>query len=150
LAEIIKVVVRYANGKVMKGTTHDFFPNRPAFHVVAEEGGATVKVLCKELKALFFVKDFAGDAARQDLRGFVDGPVETATGKKVAVRFRDGELVCGYTLSYSSDRDGFFLFPADPGSNNLRVYVVTAATKEIKAGPAAEALAQKALDSGAR
>ena len=35
--------------------------------------------------------------------------------------------------------------PADTASNNLRIYVVTAAAAEIKAGPAAEWLAQRAL-----
>ena len=48
------------------------------------------------------------------------------------------------------DRDGFFLFPADPESNNIRVYVLSAATAEIKAGPAAEELARKALSGKKR
>jgi hypothetical protein len=37
------------------------------------------------------------------------------------------------------------MFPCDPGSNNERVYVLRAATAEIKAGPMAEALATKVL-----
>jgi hypothetical protein len=64
----------------------------------------------------------------------------------VAIRFRDGELLCGYTLSFHADREGFFVFPADTGSNNLRVYVMTAAAQEMKSGPAADALAQRVLD----
>ncbi len=39
-----------------------------------------------------------------------------------------------------------FLFPADPGSNNLRVYVMTYAAAEIQVGQAAEAMAIKYLD----
>jgi hypothetical protein len=35
--------------------------------------------------------------------------------------------------------------PADTGSNNLRIYVVTSAAVEIKAGPAAEQLAKRVL-----
>ena len=54
------------------------------------------------------------------------------------MRFKDAELVCGYSLSYSPDRDGFFMFPADAGSNNLRVFVVTAAAMTVRAGPSAE------------
>jgi hypothetical protein len=57
-------------------------------------------------------------------------------------------LICGYTLSYTPDRDGFFVSPADTEGNNIRIYVLTAAAVEIKAGPAAEALAQRVL--GAR
>ena len=72
-------------------------------------------------------------------------PAETMHGKKIAVRFKDGEVLCGYTLTYTPDRDGFFVFPSDVESNNQRIYVLTAAANEIKAGPAAEQLAQRHL-----
>ena len=36
----------------------------------------------------------------------------------------------------SADDPGFFLVPADPGSNNLRVYVVAAATRAVYPLPA--------------
>ena len=49
------------------------------------------------------------------------------------------------SLAFSPDREGFFIFPSDFQANNLRVYVLTASSVEIKAGPAAEALAQKVL-----
>ena len=148
MSDHIKVVVRYANGKLLKGATQDFFPNRALFHLQTMEG-APVEVRCKELKAIFFVRDLGGDAKRRDLRGFIQAPPESAHGKKLAVRFRDGELLCGYSLSYSPDREGFFIFPADSGSNNLRIYVVTASVAEVKAGPAADMLAQKHLSSRA-
>ena len=64
---------------------------------------------------------------------------------KIAVRFKDAELLCGYSLSYSPERVGFFLFPADPGSNNMRVYVMIFAVSEIQVGPAAEQLAKRFL-----
>jgi hypothetical protein len=38
------------------------------------------------------------------------------------------------------------MFPADPGTNNLRVFVIKTATQDVKAGPAAEVLAQKMID----
>ena len=136
-------------GKLLKGTTRDFFPKRPLFHVQLMDGKPPVEVEMRQLKTVFFVKDFVGQAQRRDVRGFIHGPRETAQGRKLAVRFQDGELLCGYSLSYSPERAGFFVFPADAGSNNLRVYVVTAACAEVKAGPAAEAMAQKALDTEA-
>ena len=137
MAEVMRVVARYADGKVLKGSTQDFFPTRPSFHLLPFGGGPAVEVRCKQLKALFFVRSFEGNAARKDLRGFIAAPPETSQGKKIAVLFRDSELLCGYSLSYAPEREGFFLFPADAGSNNSRVYVVTAATKEVRAGPAA-------------
>ncbi len=144
-----RVVAHLLNGKLVKGTTQDFFPNRPVFHVLTLEGGAPLELRTKQIKALFFVKDFAGDGGRRDLRGFIEAPGETAQGKKLAVRFKDGELLCGYSLTYSPERDGFFMFPSDAGTNNLRVYVLSAAAAEIKAGPAADALAQRVLASRA-
>jgi len=104
-----------------------------------------VEVRFRQLKALFFVASLEGNSSREDVRGFVQGPEETPQGKKIAIRFRDGELMCGYTLTWSPERDGFFIFPADAHANNQRVFVLSAATAEIKAGPAAEALAQRVL-----
>ena len=140
-----RVVARLEDGTTIKGTTPDFFPNRAVFHIEPVDGGLPVVVRTESLKALFFVRELAGDMMRRDVRGFIAGPGETKQGKKLAVLFKDGELLCGYTLSHQPDRDGFFLFPADPESNNIRVYVLSAAAAEIKAGPAAEELARKAL-----
>jgi hypothetical protein len=149
MADTNKVVAHLIGGKLVKGTTQDFFPNRPFFHLQPMDGGPAVEFRTRQLKALFFVRDFTGDRQRRDIRGFINGPSETAQGKKLAVRFKDGELLCGYSLSYSPEREGFFMFPADPGSNNLRVYVVTSSTVEVKAGPGAELMAQRALGDAA-
>jgi len=144
-----RVVAHYMDGRVVKGTTQDFFPNRPIFRVTPVGAGKESEIQCRQLKAVFFVKDLTGDENRKDLRGFVDGPGETTKGKKIAVRFKDGEFLCGYSLSYSPERVGFFLFPSDPGSNNLRIYVMTYAAVEVRAAAAAEAMAQKALEDEA-
>lgn len=140
-----KVVARYLDGRVLKGITRDFSPNRISFHVEVDGSGEIVELRLRHLKALFFVRSLDGDSSRMDLRGFVEGPAETAQGRKIAVRFRDDEFICGYTLSWSPDRDGFFMFPSDAGSNNQRIFVVAASTDEIKAGVQAEALAQRVL-----
>jgi len=139
------IVARYHDGRVLKGVTRDFSPNRAMFHVDPQDDGPTVELRFRQLKALFFVSSLEGDPSRQDVRGFVHGPAETSQGKKIAVRFKDGEFICGYTLSWSPDREGFFLFPADADSNNQRIFVITGSTLEIKAGPAAEVLAQRVL-----
>ena len=146
MADINKIVVHARDGKLLKGTTRDFFPNRPLFHIQPVEGGEVVEVRCKTLKAAFFVRDFAGNSTRQDVVGFLSGPKETKQGMKIAVRFKDGELLCGYSLTYSADRDGFFMFPADPRSNNVRIYVLVGATAEVKSGAEAEALVKRSLE----
>jgi len=149
MGDATRVVARFSDGKVLKGTTQDFFPNRPSFHLLPADGSAAIEIRCKQLKALFFVKTFEGDRRRKDVRGFISAPAETAQGKKIAVRFKDGEIICGYSLSYTSDREGFFIFPADGGSNNLRAYVLTVGTTEVKAGPAAEVMAHRLLGADA-
>jgi hypothetical protein len=144
MGETNKVVVRHLDGKVLKGTTEDFFPNRPAFHLRPLGGGEVLDIRCRDLKAVFFVKDFAGDPKLREAPGFERATTEISRGKKIAVRFKDGELVCGYTLTYLPERSGFFVTPADPASNNLRAYVLTHAAREIRVGPAADAILQGA------
>ena len=143
------VVAHFLDGKVLKGVTRDFSPNHPAFHVFPRAGDPGVQIRCNQLKALFFVRDLTGDPQRTDLRGFIAGPAETIHGKKIAVRFVDGELLCGYSLAYSLRRGGFFMFPADTRSNNLRIFVVVSDGTEVREGTAAVELAQRVLDSKA-
>src|SRR5262249_10721270 len=148
-AESNLVIVHYMDGTIIKGTTQDFFPNRPRFHLVSPDGKA-VEVKCADLKAAFFVKSFEGNPTRQHARGFSAGPGETVPGKKLAVRFKHGETTRGSSRSYVPGREGFFMFPADTGSNSLRVYLVANAAAEICSGAAADKLAQRAVDSGRR
>jgi hypothetical protein len=141
MSEINKVVIRYFDGRVLKGTTEDFFPNRPLFHLRPLDSQGTVDIRSHDLKAVFFVRDFAGDPKRTDSGGFMRATPDISQGKKIAVRFKDGEVLCGFTLTYLPDREGFFITPADPGNNNLRVYVLAHATREVRLGAAADALA---------
>lgn len=150
MTETIRAVAHFSDHKILKGTTQDFSPLRPLFHIQPSDGSPPVEIRTKKLKALFVVKTFEGNQSRRDVAGFITGPSETAHGKKIAVHFKDGELLCGYTLSFTPDREGFFLFPADNDSNNLRVYVVMAAAREVRAGPAAEVLAKRVLEERAK
>jgi len=145
MAEGTRVVAHMRDGTILKGTTIDFFPNRPTFHLHPVGGGERLEIRSAKMKALFWVKTFDGDKGRRDVRGFLEALPETAHGRKIAVHFRDGELLCGHSLSYLPERPGFFIFPADAGGNNLRIYVVTASALEIKAGPGADALVQKII-----
>jgi uncharacterized protein DUF6982 len=125
-----KVVARYADGRLVKGYTFDFGGTQPRFHVFAQPAasGPSTRVLVRDLKAVFFVRDLVGNPARQDSQKFPPGEVARP---QVEVRFRDGEVMLGTADSPASDPQGFFLIPADPESNNLRVYVVGAATRAV-------------------
>ncbi len=127
-----KIVARFADGRMVKGMTGDFFPGKDLFHVIvmdASEGTTPVEIRMSELKALFFVKDFEGNADYTERKSF--DPSHPPVGRAIRVEFEDGEVLVGTTTGYQRNRPGFFLVPADPGSNNERCYVVTAATQEI-------------------
>jgi len=130
----VKVVVRYADGKVIKGYTQDFFPNKDRFHLQPHErstGQDTQQVLLKDLKAIFFVKDFGGNPAYDERRQFGDG--DKPQGRKMEILFKDGEKLVGSTLGYEPSRPGFFIQPVDGQSNNMRVFVVQAFVDKVRA-----------------
>jgi hypothetical protein len=126
------VVARYVNGKRVKGFSQDFFPNKDRFRVypAAKPSGEAVEVLVKELKAVFFVQDFAGNSLYHERKKYLEG--EKPSGRKVEVTFMDGEVLVGTTLGYDPSRPGFFLFPADPKSNNIRVFAVSTSVKKVR------------------
>lgn len=130
-----KIVVHYANGKVIKGFSHDFYPNKPRFHLLPAVAGfafsdEAIEVRMEELKGVFFVRDFAGDPRYNERKYFAQG--EQPAGRKVEVSFPDGEVMVGSTMGYDRQRSGFFLIPADPKSNNLRVFVVFAGIRRVR------------------
>jgi hypothetical protein len=128
-----KVVARFDDGRLVKGMTADFFPAKDLFHLMlvdAPVGTKPIEIHMKELKALFFVKDFAGDPQYAERKDFDSS--HPPIGRPIRVEFNDGEVLVGTTTGYQPGRPGFFLEPADPGSNNERCYVVMAATREVR------------------
>ena len=122
-----QVVVHYADGRLVKGFATDFFPNKPTFHLAEKTSSETREIEIAELKGIFFVKTFEGNPAHQE-RKDLD---RAGLGKRIQVKFKDGEELIGYTSGYSPDRAGFFVFPSDPDSNNEKVFVITAATQNV-------------------
>lgn len=133
MAEQVKVVVHFSDHRVVKGYTQDFFPNKPLFHLHAADGGSSkeaVEIALKDLKAIFFVKDFRGNPGHKDQKEFI--AKEQSSGRKVEITFTDGEIFVGTTLGYDPKRVGFFVFPADPASNNLRVFAISTAVRNVR------------------
>jgi hypothetical protein len=125
--ETNKVVVRFKDGSIMKGKTNDFFPNKTSFHLETLNG-ETKTIDVEQLKAFFWVKDYEGNKTYdEDYEDEIAG-----TGRKIIVKFSDGESIIGYTLGYSPDRQGFFMTPADLKSNNQRIFVVKSASEKIE------------------
>lgn len=128
--EPIKVVVRYSDGRVLKGYTQNFAPDKAYFHirpVNMEAQNQIIKVSIKDLKGVFFVRDFAGDPDYKEKKTFPYGM--NIIGRKIEVTFKDGEVMVGSTTGYDPHlrRPGFFVSPSDPDWNLLRVFVVSEA-----------------------
>ena len=131
------VVARYQDGRILKGTTRDFSPMRPEFHLTPDgDGGApAVKVLVASLKAVFFVKTLEGDRTHVDAADFLHAKGQ---GRRIRVSFKDGEVMVGFTVGYAPNRPGFFFIPADPDSNNLRAFIVSPAVSRVEFLPLRE------------
>ena len=127
-----KAVAHFLDGSLVKGFTSDFLPTRDAFHIeVTGEDGVTrtQTVQHSQLKAVFFVKDFAGRPGQRKRNAFA--PDKPVPGRKIRVVFKDGEVMLGTTQGYQPGRPGFFVNPADPESNTIRCYVLSAATQSV-------------------
>jgi hypothetical protein len=121
-----KVVARFSDGRLIKGTSVDVAPGRPTCHIQTADAG-TVPVALTELKALSFVRDLSGDSEFDPSQTV--GPADTRLPgtKRIDVRFRDGEELLGLVNRYPPPRPFFFLLPANPGCNNIRILVNRAA-----------------------
>lgn len=124
------VIARYRDGTLIKGVTYDFGRDKRSFHVHVLTGGekGIEEVFISDLKAVFFVRDLAGFPEYREKREF---PLQTK-GFKIKIEFFDGETLVGITTGYSTEKEGFWVFPADLKSNNLRIYVVGKSVKRVE------------------
>jgi len=128
-----QVVARFDDGRVVKGVTLDFSPEKILFHVDALNGSApetSTPIHTTDLKALFFVRDLMGDPLHVEDKQFHSPPSRDV--RRIRAAFRDGEVLVGTSTDYEPGIPGFFLVPADRKSNNERCYVVAAATEEVR------------------
>lgn len=131
-----KVVARYRDGRLVKGLTYDFQVGRARLHVFpTTRPSQAASVDVADLKAVFFVRDLVGNPRYQERRAFPEGSARTLPGARVAVTFVDSEILVGTVEAGSWSAAGLVLVPADPESNNLRVYVVSSAVQSVKPLP---------------
>jgi hypothetical protein len=131
--EPTKMVVRYANGTVARGFIQNFSPNKDFFYLTPADNSSSppIYVSMKRLKAVFVVRDFHGNPQFKERNFYMEG--ENPSGLKLEVIFADGEVMVGSTLlNYDPKRQGNFIVPADPNSNNIRVFVISSAVKSVR------------------
>jgi hypothetical protein len=126
-----KAIVAFLDGRRLKGYIYNFSAQKDGFRLFLEQDtlqreGTNVQM--QDLKAIFFARDFVGN------REYSESQTLTGQnqGRKAEVTFRDGEKLVGTTDAYNPQKIGFFLVPADPRSNNLRVFVITKNAAHIR------------------
>ncbi len=143
MENVDRVVVRYLDGRVHKGLVRNF--SVEADELVLEESvtGNEMRVSLAVLKAVFFVRSLEGDPSHREKKLFGARKDTKNLGKKIYIKFKDNENLYGFYRGdipwkqgyfvaepHSSAR-GFFVAPTDEGSNNVRIFVVGTAIKDI-------------------
>ncbi len=126
-----KVVVGCLDGQRLRGYVFNFAASRDRFRLFPEENSpqtAGQDIQLSAVKAIFFVKDFAGHPQHHDHYELKTG----VHGRKFEVVFNDGETILGTTEAYNPKSLGFFIFPADPESNNSRIFIVNKNVRQVK------------------
>lgn len=127
-----RLVVRFKDGRRVQGVAFALNIRDTGFHLdLCDENGVTTgettPVRFSEMKAVFYVKSFDGKSNKIQYR--YEPPTE---GTEVVVKFKDGEVVRGFTLQrYDPDDPRFYLVPADPKSNNINILVERTAVEGV-------------------
>lgn len=140
----LRIIARYTDGRMFKGHTENFNPTGAIFnlHPIDSESSTTTGVLIavKDLKAIFVVKEFVGNPDNvykgdgDDNEKDNADPVQVGVqpiGTVLRITFKDGEQLLGSSMTYDPSAVGFFVFPVDPDSNNLRVFVINDFVKTV-------------------
>jgi hypothetical protein len=128
-----RLVVRFVDGRMLKGTSYTIDTSARGFYVdprdASSDESKQVFVRFSDLKAVFFVRDFDGK--------FDKGGLQTEwhpEGLEIAVKFKDGEVIDGYTLTAYDERvPRFHLIPREPG-NNVSVLIERASVAQVAVG----------------
>ncbi len=132
-----KVILRCLDGRLIKGHIDDFSASDEVVSIESESL-ENQKIRVGELKAIFFVRTFKGNRSYSERKSFKD---LVSVGKRVFVKFKDGESMTGYIeggvpwekgfFLEPKKGPGFFLVPVDRESNNIKVYVVATSVRDV-------------------
>ncbi len=132
-----RVVVRLRDGRRVRGFCDSFAPRGASFIIDGEDENAARLIDLRDVKAVFGVKRFEGDPLYRD---DAKAPYSARYGRPTLIEFVDGEVMRGYSQGLPLDGIGFFMFPCDPQSNNLWVYVVIDAVQRVRFGARSAAM----------
>lgn len=137
-----KIVVRFLDGKIIKGYATQFSEKSSHINVKNVETDEEYRIAVDELKALFFVGSFEGKRSYNEKKIY---GISEKKGDRVFVKFKDGESIVGYLSGdvpwdrkkgyylskIKNDLTGFYIVPVDRESNNIRIFVFTSAIQDV-------------------
>ena len=129
----VRVVVALLDRKRERGLVYGFKPFGDGFTLHPADDTAKQKgrfIDFRTCKAIYFVRSLEGNRAFKENK--LTLPPTYRQGTKVSIDYPDGERTVGTTEGFNPARVGFFMYPADPKSNNTEVFVITANTDEIR------------------
>ena len=106
-----RVVAHFKGGRLLKGYTQDFSPDKDTFTLVSEQRrdrGKTYQVRIADLKAVFFVRALEGNIFYREKKKFKEVNMSHLRGISVRLHFKDGEVMRGASLDYAIGKNGFF------------------------------------------
>ncbi len=136
-----KVVLHLKGGKLLKGfLLSELDEDTEEFKFRPTDSDDPEVVRVSELKAVFFVRDFKGDSSYREQKRY---GISERIGKRVFIKFEDGEVMLGYLTGElpwergfylngkNSRRSGFYVVPVDRQSNNIKVFVSASSIKDV-------------------
>ena len=139
-----KAVLRFENGKVLKGYIRNFTSDAEIVTVEEAGTGKVFTVDIHQLKAIFFVRVFKGDRYHREIKSY---GLSKLKGQKIFIKFKDKEDMVGFLegrfpwekgffLSKHDDSvKGFFILPVDGDSNNIKLFVVSSSVIDVTVIP---------------
>ncbi len=137
-----KVVINLSSGNLLKGYLactnglgpEAIFGNSDVDAVVVRllDSDNCVIIPISDVKAIFFVKSFRGDAKRKTLRFYSNGPDPGPIWAEI--RFNDSEILEGKVDNSVQHLmgDGLLVYPTDSGGNNVLMYVNKKAVRSYR------------------
>ena len=140
-----KVVARFNDGKVLKGYLKDFSINKEVVILQEAEKKKKHTISIEDIKAIFFVKSFEGDSEYRERKAY---GIRKSTGRKIYVKFKDGESMIGFIegelpwkkgffmrSKQDEEKKGFFMIPTDSDSNNIKIFIIGSSVRDITSMP---------------
>ncbi|MEK6690586.1 MAG: hypothetical protein AABY78_04685 [Nitrospirota bacterium] len=136
--DIEKVILHYFDEKIIRGYIKSINPESETISIKTK--GKDKRVKLSDLKAIFFVKAFVGNRSYREKKVY---GLTRSKGRKVLVKFKDGEFLTGFLEgplpwrkgffldSPDPSLKGFFLLPTDRRSNNIKIFIVNSSVKEV-------------------